>query len=66
MLSFVIFLDFPICTQYVEDLFHKKGFLLVCFPLQKIGRSSYDVTMTHYDATLILLLLRFVANVQDL
>ena len=41
--------------------------LLLCFLLQKmLGRSSYDVTMTHYDIILILFLFRFVANAQDL
>ena len=37
MLPFVIFLDFPICTKNVEDLFHEQKILLlsVCFPLEK-------------------------------
>ena len=34
--------------------------------IKKLGRSSYDVTMTHPDAILILPLFRFVANSQDL
>ena len=31
-----VLLDFPICTEYVEDLFHEKKvlLLLVCFPLR--------------------------------
>ena len=33
---------------------------------KKLGRSKYDVTMTHYDVIFILFLFRFVANVQDL
>ena len=68
LLSFVIFLDFAIRTQYVEDLFHKKGFTSISLlPFaKKLGRSSYDVTMTYYDVILILLLLRFVANAEDL
>ena len=47
----------------------KKGFTsvsLLPFTKKKIGKSSYDVTMTHYDVILILFLFRFVANVQDL
>ena len=46
----------------------KKGlFLLVCFPLRKkLGRSSYDITMTHYDIMPIMFLFRFVANAQHL
>ena len=48
----------------------KKGFtsvsLLPFTKKKKIGKSSYDVTMTHYDVILILFLFRFVANVQDL
>ena len=42
--------------------------LLVCFPLRKkkLGRSSYDVTTTHYDVIIILFLFNFVANVEDL
>ena len=46
----------------------KKGFTSVSFlPFtKKLGRSSYDVTMTLYDVILILFLFRFLANVQDL
>ena len=42
----------------------KKGFTSVS--LLPLSRSSYVVTMTHYDVILILFLFRFVANVQDL
>ena len=46
----------------------KKGFTSVSLlPFtKKLGRSSYDVTMTHYDVIYISFLFRFVANVQDL
>ena len=46
----------------------KKGFTSVSLlPFgKKLGRSSYDVTMTLYDVIFILLLLRFVANAEDL
>ena len=46
----------------------KKGFTAVSLlPLtKKLGRSSYDVTMTHYDIMLILFFFTFVANVRDL
>ena len=40
--------------------------ILVCFPSHKKGRSSYDVTMTHDDAILMLFFFIFVANLQDL
>ena len=41
--------------------------LLVCLPLQKkLGRSSYDVTMTRCDVILILFFFKFVAHVRDL
>ena len=33
---------------------------------KKLGRSSYDVTMTHYEVILILFFFTFVANVGDL
>ena len=39
---------------------------LLLFTKKKISRSSYDVIMAYYDVILILLLFRFVANVQDL
>ena len=43
----------------------KKGFNSVSLlpSTKNVGRSSYDVTMTYYDVILILF---FVANVQDL
>ena len=46
----------------------KKGLTSVSVLLftEKLGRSTYDVTITHYDVILILFLFRFVANVQDL
>ena len=46
----------------------KKGFTSVSLLLftKKLGRSSYDVTMTHYAVISILFLLKSVANVQDL
>ena len=46
----------------------KKGFSSVSLlPFtKKLGRYSYNFTMTHYDVILILFLFRFVANVQDL
>ena len=46
----------------------KKGFTSVSLILftKKLGRSSYDVTMTHYDVILILFFFTFVANVRDL
>ena len=34
--------------------------------IKKLGRSSCDVTMTHYGVTLILFFFSFVANVRDL
>ena len=46
----------------------KKGFTflsLLSFT-KKLGRYSYDVTITYYDDILKLSLFRFVANVQDL
>ena len=69
LFSFLTF--FRLSHTYIlcwELISWKKVFLLfVCFPLQKkLDRSSYDVTMTHYDVLLILFLFRFVANVQDL
>ena len=33
---------------------------------QRLGRSSYDVTMTNYDVILMSFLFKFVANVRDL
>ena len=52
----------------VETYSMKKGFISVSLlPFtKKIGRSSYEVTMTHYDVIPILFLFRFVANAQDL
>ena len=46
----------------------KKGFTFVSLlPFtKKLGISSYDVTMTHYDVILILFFFTFVANVRDL
>ena len=46
----------------------KKGFISVSLPLfkKKLGKSIYDVSMTHYDAMPVLLLFRFVANAQGL
>ena len=46
----------------------KKGFTSVSLILftKKLGRSSYDVTMTHYDVILMLFFFTFVANVRDL
>ena len=40
---------------------------VVCSNLRKkIVRSSYEITMTHYHVVPILLILRFVANAEDL
>ena len=46
----------------------KKGFTSVSLlpSSKKLGRSSYDVTMTHYNVILVLFLFRFLANDQDL
>ena len=47
----------------------KRGFIsvsLLPFTKKKIGRSSYDILMTNYDAMLIFSLFRFVADAQDL
>ena len=45
----------------------KEGFTSVSLlPTKKLGRSSHDVTMTHYNVILILFLFRFAANAQDL
>ena len=46
----------------------KKGFTSVSLLTftKKLGRSSYDFTMTYYDVLSILFLFRFVANVQAL
>ena len=46
----------------------KKGFTSVSLILftKKLGRSSYDVTMTHYDVILMLFFFTFVANVRNL
>ena len=46
----------------------KKGFTSVSLlPFtKKLGKSSYEVTMTHYDVILILFFFTFVANVWDL
>ena len=46
----------------------KKGLTSVSGLLftEKLGRSTYDVTITHYDVILILFLFRLVANIQDL
>ena len=42
-------------------------FYVSLLPFTKnLGRSSYDVTMNHYDVILILFFFRFVANVRDL
>ena len=69
-ISFIkfIFLDFAICTWYIEDLFHERKFYFCYFVslCKNFGMSSYGVTIAHYESILILLLFRFVANVQDL
>ena len=46
----------------------RKGFISVSLLqfAKKLGRSSYDVTMTHYEVMPILFLFIFVANVQDI
>ena len=45
----------------------KEGFTSVSLlPTKKLGRSSHDVTMTHYNVILILFLFRFAANAQAL
>ena len=46
-------------------LIHWKVFLPLLLFTKKLGRSTYDVTMTHYDVIVILFLFRFVANAQD-
>ena len=33
---------------------------------KKLGRSSYDITMTHYNVTLILFSIKFIVNIRDL
>ena len=44
----------------------KKAFISVSLLLftEKLGRSSYEITTTHYDVIFILPLFKFVANVQ--
>ena len=52
----------------LRSYFMKKGFTFVSLLTftKRLGRSSYDVTMAHYDIILILFLFRFVANVRYL
>ena len=69
LLSFIILFRFYIMYMIRWGLIPRKKvlFLLVCFPLpEKLGRSSYDITMTHYDVTPILVYFRILANAQGL
>ena len=63
----LFFKIFPYVHSILRNYFMKKRFYLYCLLhfTKKLGRSSYDITMTYYDVILIFFLFRFVANVWD-
>ena len=69
LLSFVTVLKIlPYIYSMLRTYSMKRGFIsvsLLPFTKKKLGRSSYDIPMTNYDAMLIFSLFRFVADAQD-
>ena len=64
IVAFSYFFRFFYVHSMLRTYFMKKGFTSVSLlPFtKKLGRSSYDITMNHYDVIWILLLFRVVPN----
>ena len=66
IIVFCYFYTFSHMCIVCWGLIHWKVFLPLLPFTKKLGRSTYDVTMTHYEVIVILFLFRFVANAHGL